>query len=124
MKLPRRSRLISAIRSIISFTTSAIGMADPIDAIAGNVPPGPEGVRRCEFCQCALSRRGEVLEMSTRARELRNLADDLAREQAAHTTTKTELQTLRDRIAELERQISEAGAAQPTVRPGRFGTFK
>jgi hypothetical protein len=95
-------------------------MADPIDVLAGDNRPAPIDGRRCEFCQCALSAKGEVLEMSQKARELRNLQDDLAREQAAHVATKNALSAAEQRIAELEK----TAAPPATVKAGRFGTFK
>lgn len=107
---------------IVSFLRSVIGMADdPADVLTGGNRPAPIDGRRCEFCQCSLSAKGEVLEMSQKARELRNLQDELAKEQAAHATTKTELSAAHTRIAELEKT---ATASTPSVRSGRFGTFK
>jgi hypothetical protein len=97
-------------------------MADePIEAIAGSDTPPPDASRRCEFCGSALTAKGEVLSMSQRARELRNLADDLAREKSAHASTQTQLQQARERVAELERQQADAGRGPKETR---YGTFK
>jgi hypothetical protein len=51
----------------------------------------PRGYIKCDFCECKLTRTGEVIGMSEKARELRDEKERYDR-----------------RIAELERQLTEA----------------
>lgn len=91
-------------------------MADePIAAVLGTTTPRATGDNRhCEYCDCKLTAKGEVLEMSQRARELRTLEDRLQREQQAHATTKGELVAAAQRVAELQAQLA-AMAPAPVI---------
>lgn len=92
---------------------------DSIGSLTGERPPVAEprgGSVTCEFCESSLSGRGEVLKMSTRARELRTVEDRFAQEIAAHAITKAQLATAATRIAELE-----AATAPPAPKASKWG---
>lgn len=91
---------------------------DPIDSLTANTPPADAGPqeRTCEFCGCRLSRAGEVLKMSEKARAMRQLEDRLAKEQAEHVATKAELSAAIARAAELQRELD--AAKNPGAAPG------
>lgn len=96
-------------------------MAEPIELITGTSRTDDTDGRRCEFCHSKLTTKGEVLEMSTRARELRTLEDRLLREQQAHGVTKNELVAAAQRVAELQAQIAAMQA--PAAPPAESGTW-
>lgn len=82
---------------------------DSIGSLTDPRPAGePSGTRTCEYCKSILTARGEVLQLSERARELRTLEDRLSSETAAHTATKAALATAHSRIAELEAATAPA----------------
>lgn len=77
--------------------------ADPMPAGA----PAAEHVSvKCEFCDCRLTRRGQVLEMSPKAKDLRRLEDAI--DKHAHT--------IEEQAAEIARLSSELAAAKASVR--------
>lgn len=96
---------------------------EPIAALTGDpaVPAVDSGGRICEYCKSKLTARGEVLEMSPRARELRTLEDRLIREQEDHTRTKAELVAAGQIIADLRSQLAQA---TEKAKSSGLGLFK
>lgn len=78
---------------------------------------------RCEFCQCELAADGGVLKTSQRAREFRDVDDNLARAlsdvQAARseiTRLTAELQTANARIGQLSDDLQREAIKKPWYR--------
>jgi predicted RNase H-like nuclease (RuvC/YqgF family) len=80
-------------------------MPDPADPT-----PKPRGVV-CEFCECKLTAKGEVLQMSATAKEMRKLQD--------RVEALGEKLTERDgEVARLTSELAEARAAVKTDEGG------
>lgn len=59
----------------------------------------------CEFCECKLTRRGQVIDISSKAKELRRLQDRIDKLEA---TSAEQAET----ITRLERELAEAKASK------------
>ncbi len=68
----------------------------------------------CEFCECKLTRRGQVIEISGKAKDLRRLQDRIDK---VETTSGEQAET----ITRLERELAEARAAAPKPKPAKAG---
>jgi hypothetical protein len=67
----------------------------------------------CEFCECKLTRRGQVIEISGKAKDLRKLQDRIDKLDATGAEQA-------DTITRLERELAEARAAV-TKKPAKAG---
>lgn len=117
MRLPRLLRRMLPTRWIGSWRRSVPMADEPIEALAGGVTPPADG-RACEFCGCRLTAKGEVIQLSARARELRNHETQLAGIQAELTAARSELSSAQQRIAELEKQLEPPAPEKPVRRFG------
>jgi hypothetical protein len=87
---------------------------DPLEESAGGASPaaitGRSERARCEFCECKLTTRGEVLEFSEKAKKLRKADEHLAELQGTLDTRTQELEDARVKI----RQLEEGRAGDPS----------
>lgn len=80
-------------------------MAEPDElAPPSSVPAGSRSGITCEFCECGLSGKGEVIKRSAKARSYLDL-EDRASDQAAA------LEQLRAEVAALQGQLTDAKRA-------------
>jgi hypothetical protein len=101
-------------------------MSDPIipPSDPPDTPPAPPIARDvrgeviCGFCETRVTLRGEIIRLSTRAKELRDFEDDLE-------DLRKEIADRDATIAETRRDLDEAratiAALQPKVSKGLFG---
>lgn len=89
-------------------------------------PSGRSKVITCEFCECKLFAGGDVKEFSAKAKKLRDadetiasLEKDLAASGAEVSRLNSELEAVKQKIAELQ----PAPVADPTPIPAKKGGF-
>lgn len=76
--------------------------ADPMP----NTPAAEHVSVRCEFCECKLTRKGQVIDISDKAKSLRRLQDGLDKSS----------QTIETQAAEIARLTSELAEAKAAAR--------
>lgn len=85
---------------------------EPISAVIEErpVPPPPGATRKCEFCGSGINANGEVLQLSDRARILRDLEATHRTLETAHATLKAEHSTATTKVEELSREVARLTA--------------
>ena|SRR5271156_6825646 len=73
------------------------------ETIPDPVEPQTERYMKCDFCQCGLTRRGEVYSMSDKARDFR---DEKERNSKESAKSAEDISALRSTIAEKDAEIA------------------
>lgn len=94
---------------------------DPLPPSVGDAPdPAPVARARqperanCEFCECQLTARGEVLKFSDRAKKFRTQNETIERLERELTEARADAQRLKDEVA----QLKTSPASRPSARGG------
>lgn len=92
---------------------------DPLAGPPASAPERDNFPRRitCEFCEVKLTRGGEIVEMSAKAKGFRTQSEKIEQLEGTITTLRAELETERAKVREFEGQRSNGRAV-----PKLFGT--
>lgn len=90
-------------------------MPDPLNP-ESTIPAAPLAVRDdsnrivCEYCECRITKRGEIIEMGDKAKRFRKLVEENEKLQGTNDT-------LRQENEELKRKVSDLTPAPSSAAP-------
>jgi septal ring factor EnvC (AmiA/AmiB activator) len=78
----------------------------------------------CEFCECKLTRRGQVIDISEKAKSLRRLQDGNDKHEAKLAEQAERITTLERELAEAKARIKDGGDDDDDENDDDDGYFK